>query len=443
MFRVLTGVVSCVWVSTVFAAPARPELVGGAMTLLREECLSCHNAEKARGGLRLDRRELALQGGDAGPAFVSGKAAESALVKALAREADPHMPPKKQLNDSQIELLGAWIQAGAAWDEKLLASGPAKAPAVQTLRPLPAGHQPAVALAFSPDGRLVAAGHGADVRLYDWVKTERPLLTRLSGHRDVVQSLAWSPDGKTLASGGYRRVLLWNGAGFTNRVERTAALSGRVTGLRFTKDGRELIVAEGATAQEGILHVWPLEAAAPAHTWLAHGDNILDLSMSGDGRRLATAGADKLAKLWDLETRKELARFEGHGAAVHAVALPPDATRLATAGADGAIKIWDVKTRVQKIEFTRVGVVNRLLWINEGKELVALSEDGLPRVYSDFKEHDGTQSSSGGKERKYPSVEDVLYGLAATPKGEFILAAGHSGKVFVWGGARKLEAELP
>ena len=51
--------------------------------LLVEKCQSCHGAEKAKGGLRLDSRAALLRGGDSGPAAVPGTPGESLLVKAL------------------------------------------------------------------------------------------------------------------------------------------------------------------------------------------------------------------------------------------------------------------------------------------------------------------------------------------------------------------------
>src|SRR5262245_42516054 len=63
--------------------------------VFENSCLHCHNAEKAKGGLRLDTRELALKGGDEHKAFVPGKSAESPLVHFAARLVeDMEMPPK-------------------------------------------------------------------------------------------------------------------------------------------------------------------------------------------------------------------------------------------------------------------------------------------------------------------------------------------------------------
>jgi mono/diheme cytochrome c family protein len=76
-----------------------------AMRLLKAECFSCHNQEKKKGGLVLTSRERLLEGGDSGVVVVPRKPDESMLMKVLATEADPHMPPKKQLTDAQVKVV--------------------------------------------------------------------------------------------------------------------------------------------------------------------------------------------------------------------------------------------------------------------------------------------------------------------------------------------------
>jgi len=89
-----------------------------AMGLLKTLCLGCHNAEKKKGGLSLETRDLALKGGENGTALKAGDAAHSALITALSDAGDAHMPPKKQMPEKQINLLKAWVNAGAAWDDE-------------------------------------------------------------------------------------------------------------------------------------------------------------------------------------------------------------------------------------------------------------------------------------------------------------------------------------
>ena len=85
--------------------------------LLQEHCVKCHGVEKQKGGLRLDNKTSAFQGGDDGKVLVAGKSAESRLVHLVAGlEEDKIMPPKGEpLTAAQIGLLRAWIDQGTVW----------------------------------------------------------------------------------------------------------------------------------------------------------------------------------------------------------------------------------------------------------------------------------------------------------------------------------------
>ena len=89
--------------------------------VLHDHCVECHNAEKEKGGLRMDSRELLLKGGDSGPAIVVGKPDESLLLKAVRHlDKDLKMPPAKtgpKLPDVAIADLAEWVKAGAFWPQ--------------------------------------------------------------------------------------------------------------------------------------------------------------------------------------------------------------------------------------------------------------------------------------------------------------------------------------
>jgi mono/diheme cytochrome c family protein len=86
--------------------------------IFEKHCYECHGPNKQESGLRLDRREAALAGGDLGGDIVPGKSGESRLIAALlgASEAVSQMPPEKEpLPREQIALVERWIDAGADW----------------------------------------------------------------------------------------------------------------------------------------------------------------------------------------------------------------------------------------------------------------------------------------------------------------------------------------
>jgi len=90
--------------------------------ILELHCVSCHKADYAKGGLRLDTRDLAFKGGDDGPGIVPFRPKESGVYTSTALPADHDdlMPPAKKggpLPKEKIELLSSWIEQGASWPE--------------------------------------------------------------------------------------------------------------------------------------------------------------------------------------------------------------------------------------------------------------------------------------------------------------------------------------
>src|SRR5262249_26128526 len=92
--------------------------------LLSNSCYECHGPQKQKGGLRLDQKAAAFNGGDSGPALLPGKSAESLLIQAVAGiKSDLARMPKKRdpLTPEQIGLLRAWIDQRAPWPESAIA----------------------------------------------------------------------------------------------------------------------------------------------------------------------------------------------------------------------------------------------------------------------------------------------------------------------------------
>lgn len=80
-----------------------------------EKCFSCHADKQQKGDLRLDSREAALKGNDAGPAVVPGKPEASRLVAVISYSDDIKMPPKQKLSDAEFATLMQWVKLGAPW----------------------------------------------------------------------------------------------------------------------------------------------------------------------------------------------------------------------------------------------------------------------------------------------------------------------------------------
>ena len=94
------------------------------LRILKENCFRCHGEDNRKGGLVLTSREMALKGGDEGKVIDQEKPEQSRLLKIIAEDGDPHMPPKKQLTAKEIQQVTEWLSKGATWNPEILAELP-------------------------------------------------------------------------------------------------------------------------------------------------------------------------------------------------------------------------------------------------------------------------------------------------------------------------------
>jgi len=108
---------------------AAPAFQVAAKPMLDKYCIGCHGPEKKKASLRLDTFDALHKGGESGPAFVAGNAAQSLLIKRLHLPSaqDEHMPPdgKPQPTADDIALLEWWINSGADSGKTVAALQPA------------------------------------------------------------------------------------------------------------------------------------------------------------------------------------------------------------------------------------------------------------------------------------------------------------------------------
>lgn len=166
------------------------------------------------------------------------------------------------------------------------------------------------ALAYSPDGTLIASG-GKDCLVHLWDAASGGEARVLRGHSENVRCLAFSPDGKMLASGSTDgTVRLWDvAAGAELQVLRGHV--GGVHCLAFNSSGTCLASGDGwgslkaEASPDWSIHLWQMPGGTPLGTLAGgHRDNVTSVCFSGDGTTLLSAGMDDAVLLWNLETRQ-------------------------------------------------------------------------------------------------------------------------------------------
>jgi WD40 repeat protein len=203
------------------------------------------------------------------------------------------------------------------------------------------------ALAFSPDGRTLATVGGRHVQLWDPVAGKRLTPFRWLGF--IPTSLAFAPDGKTLVTDDRAAHCVWLIALAVDSQPRTLSCPITPFKIAFSPDGTQLAAASVSGA------VWTWEAAT-GRTSLTRLDAAVPLralpSLPGnsgpaspDGRTLAVGQRQLLddptaVQLCDPRTGQERVTLHGHASAVRAAAFAPDGLTLATADEGGTIKLW-------------------------------------------------------------------------------------------------------
>ncbi|WP_030416882.1 WD40 repeat domain-containing protein [Streptomyces sp. NRRL S-1448] len=227
------------------------------------------------------------------------------------------------------------------------------------------------AVAFSPDGHLLATGHGAKtVQLWDTV-AQRRAGPALFGHTDRVTSVAFSPDGRLLATGSEDATArLWDVESRT-LVAEPLHTSGFVNSLLFAPDGRSLYV-QGRTIRR-----WDItDPRQPQKTEKHFASNLTSAPALSTEGLLITGHAEGVAHLWKAPEQTRIdAPLRGHASDVTALALSPHNDLLATGSED--VQLWDVRTRQMIHEPLECpgDMVTEMAFSPDGHILVVISGD--------------------------------------------------------------------
>ncbi|HEX2913418.1 MAG TPA: WD40 repeat domain-containing protein [Chloroflexia bacterium] len=201
-----------------------------------------------------------------------------------------------------------------------------------------------IATAFSNTGSLRAAVRDKEpfsIKLYNNIGKE---LTSFNGHTDLVPALAFSPDGKILASGSLdRTVKLWEmpGGKLITALKRPPLQAYQIFALAFSPDGKILASAGSGDSINNQYPVilWDVASGKEIGTLPGHNRLVTSLAFSPDGKTLISGGKDKTI-LWNIAAKKEQLALTGP-TAIKVLRISPDSRLLAGIYENGQLNIWE------------------------------------------------------------------------------------------------------
>ncbi len=307
--------------------------------------------------------------------------------------------------------------------------------ATQSQIKLPKGERATGVCAASPNGQYLAFVddlknvHIVDATTFETVKS---IATPETG----LDQLAFSEDGKLLAGAGGGggtvdlHLYVWNLDDFSERSHwqwpKGRDPHSGAEALSFSRDGTRLAVC---SFRQSAAYVWDL--STNEQLFQANHGNVYGISLSPDGKTLASAGWNRSICLWDCasgsQTSTVVVGDENSALGdtrMYGVWFSPDGSRLATADMTGSVRCWD--TNLKELSNFRIeggfvhGTLNYSpngLWITTGNRL------------GDVAIYDAASGHCVWNNGKHSSM---VYNVDFTADSRHVLSGAGDGVCYLW-----------
>ncbi|GAB1817203.1 caspase, EACC1-associated type [Herbidospora sp. RD11066] len=308
------------------------------------------------------------------------------------------------------------------------------------------GHTHAVdTIAFGPDRRTMATLSTGDgtVRLWDTGGAAGPVTVKvLGGEEQPISGMALSADRPLMATWTGRAVELWDVTDPARPVPvRTTAFDEDVYDVALSADGRRLAIAMAPEELDQPIQVFDIENPAKpvAGTTLTlvyavrsngvtRQSRWSHLLLSPDGSMLIGQAATQI-QMWNITDVMAPAWFPAIPGEAAALAFSPDGSALAISRGNGSVEFWDVDGENPVLRARdKIGsvAVNHLAFNSAGTRVASASEDGEVRLWT------GVRTRFPVSDYRFRTGGDALTALNFSADGDSLVTGSLLGTLRQW-----------
>ncbi|KAG9123735.1 hypothetical protein FRC07_014123, partial [Ceratobasidium sp. 392] len=194
--------------------------------------------------------------------------------------------------------------------------------------------------------------------------------------------------------------------------------------ISISPDGRH--VASGSS--DKTVRIWNAHTGAELLQPLrGHSHGVASVAFSSDSRRIVSGSRDKTVRIWDAHTGALLCPpLKGHSYGVASVAFSPDGRRIVSASGDSTVRIWDAHTGAALLGSLKghlSGVIS-VAFSPDGRRIISGSKDNTVRIWD----------ADTGTEFMKPlrGHSNYVRSVASSPDGRYIASGSEDKTVRIW-----------
>jgi WD40 repeat protein len=274
------------------------------------------------------------------------------------------------------------------------------------------------AAAFSPSGAfLVTAGRRNG---YVWNTQTWHLEHLLVGHDAALTDVVFALDGRVVTTSVDSSARVWNPATGELIFVLAAQHQQKILAAAVSPDGTKIATASA----DRTARIWPAPLGSTPTILAGHTAGLRAASFSRDGKLLLTASDDGTARLWDPSV-PALAPLGSQAGAVDTVSYSADGKLVLSAGADATARLWRTDETTSQV-LRHAARINTASFVSGGREVLTASDDGTAKLW---------RVSDGGTIATYSHGAPVRVALLAA---DGVVTAGADGSVKLWTRGGKL-----